>query len=215
MIEFLQQNLIGNIWKDLFQILVKYSIEKDYELRNASAYGLGIFSRFTTQNFKEYEKDLLNAINNAMTFPSDVPKEEKDNMKFARDNAVSALGKVIKYHGAECDNLQELINLWVNNLPITEDHEEARLNHKFLMEILKQDSTKILGTNFENLNKVILIVSKIYNTDNSDDDIDKDIKEIAKNIKQNEQFKNILDQTLNNAKKGKTTNRIKDLFYKD
>ena len=83
------------------------------------------------------------------------------------------------------------------------------------MEILKQDSTKILGTNFENLNKVILIVSKIYNTDNSDDDIDKDIKEIAKNIKQNEQFKTILDQTLNNAKKGKTTNRIKDLFYKD
>ena len=215
MIEFLQQNLIGNIWRDLFNILVKYSTEKDYELRNASAYGLGIFAKFTVQNFKDYEKELLIAINNSMIFPTDIPKEEKDNMKFARDNAVSALGKVIKYHGIDCENLQELINLWVNNLPITEDHEEGRLNHKFLIEILKNDSGKILGNDFENLHKVIVIVAKIYNTDNSDDEIDKDIKEITKNIKQNEKLKKILDETFKSTKKGKTQNRIKDLFYKD
>ena len=133
MAEFLQQDLIGNIWNDILKTMITYSNHKDYELRNAAAYGLGIFAKFTKNDFKMYENDLLNSILNSMTFPDDIPKAEIEDMKFARDNAVSALGKTIKYHGQELNELNKYLDIWVNKLPITKDHTEGKLNNKFLM----------------------------------------------------------------------------------
>ena len=136
MAEFLQQDLIGNIWNEILKTMITYSNHKDYELRNAAAYGLGIFAKFTKNDFKMYENDLLNSILNSMTFPDDIPKAEIEDMKFAKDNAVSALGKTIKYHGQELNDLNKYLDIWVNKLPITKDHTEGKLNNKFLMEIL-------------------------------------------------------------------------------
>ena len=48
------------------------------------------------------------------------------DMKFAKDNAVSALGKTIKYHGQELNDLNKYLDIWVNKLPITKDHTEGK-----------------------------------------------------------------------------------------
>ena len=58
-----------------------------------ACYGLGIFSKFTTQNFMNYAKDIITALIKTVKLPIDkkLPKTDKENLKFARDNAVSAL----------------------------------------------------------------------------------------------------------------------------
>ncbi len=212
MAEFLQQDLIGNIWNDILKTMITYSNHKDYELRNAAAYGLGIFAKFTKTDFKMYENDLLNSILNSMTFPDDIPKAEIEDMKFARDNAVSALGKTIKYHGQELNDLNKYLDIWVNKLPITKDHTEGKLNNKFLMEILQKDPKMVLGENNKNLSHIIVVLSKAYNSDDSDDETNKLIEQFANGILNNNEFKSVLDKVVSEHKKGKTLNKIKGLF---
>jgi hypothetical protein len=212
MAEFLQQDLIGNIWNDILKTMITYSNHKDYELRNAAAYGLGIFAKFTKNDFKMYENDLLNSILNSMTFPDDIPKAEIEDMKFARDNAVSALGKTIKYHGQELNELNKYLDIWVNKLPITKDHTEGKLNNKFLMEILQKDPKMVLGENNKNLSHIIVVLSKAYNSDDSDDETNKLIEQFANGILNNNEFKSVLDKVVSEQKKGKTLNKINSLF---
>ena len=212
MAEFLQQDLIGNIWNEILKTMITYSNHKDYELRNAAAYGLGIFAKFTKNDFKMYENDLLNSILNSMTFPDDIPKADIEDMKFAKDNAVSALGKTIKYHGQELNDLNKYLDIWVNKLPITKDHTEGKLNNKFLMEILQKDPKMVLGENNKNLSHIIVVLSKAYNSDDSDDETNKLIEQFANGILNNNEFKSVLDKVVSEHKKGKTLNKIKGLF---
>jgi hypothetical protein len=51
-------------------------------------------------------------------------KEKKFN--FARDNAISALGKIIRYQTSTID-IQSMIPNWLNYLPIKHDVEEAQI----------------------------------------------------------------------------------------
>jgi len=214
MAEFLQQNLLSNIWGDIEKIMIKYSAHAHYEVRNAACYGLGVFSQFTTQNYTNYGKDILSAIMNVIKLPIDknMNKTDKENLKFARDNAVSALGKIIKYHGQEFPGeLDNLLDFWVNSLPITQDKEEGKINNKFLLDILMKEPNKVIGPGNKNLGHIIVILAKGYKTDSTDDEMDKAIDSFASGIKNNAEYNAILKDTVT-KQKGKCLNKIKSLF---
>ena len=212
MIEYLQQNLIYKIWDNLFNILIQFSNNLDYELRNAAAYGLGIFAKFTNTNFISYKDNLLKAIINSLNYPKNIPKNEKKYMKFAKDNSVSALCKVIQYHGKELDNLNNYLQIWIDNMPITEDLEEGLINNKFLMEILMKEPNLILGDNYKNLEKIIIIIGKSYKTEGSDEETNNNMIKFTEVVKGNNDMKEILQKLFNTYKKGKTLNKIKNIF---
>ena len=218
MAEFLQQDLLNNIWEQIQQIMIKYSDHNHYEVRNAACYGLGVFSQFTTQNYLNFGPNILTAIMKVIKLPIDkkiLNQSDKENFKFARDNAVSALGKIIKYHGQEFPTeLDNLIDFWVNSLPITKDKEEAKINNKFLLDVLMKEPNKVLGPSNKNLGQIIVILAKGYNTDSTDKEMDKNIESFAEGIKKNEGYKSILKNTVD-KQKGKTLNKIKSLFKLD
>jgi hypothetical protein len=217
MAEFLQQDLLENIWGQIEQIMIKYSSHSYYEVRNAACYGLGVFSQFTKHDFSNYGKDILTAVSNVIKLPIEksLTKTDRENLKFARDNAVSALGKVIKYHGQEFQSeLDNLIDFWVNSLPITQDKEEGKICNKFLLDILMKEPNKVLGPGNKNLGQIIIILSKGYKTDSSDDEMDKNIDSFAQGIKNNAAYTAILNDTVS-KQKGKTLNKIKSLFKLD
>ena len=214
MAEFLQQNLLSNIWNDIEKIMLKYSDHEHYEVRNAACYGLGVFSQFTTKDFGNYGKEILEAVMKVIKLPinKSLPKNDKENLKFARDNAVSALGKIIKYHGQEFPSeLDNLLDFWVNSLPITQDKEEGKINNKFLLDILMKEPNKVIGPGNKNLGQIIIILAKGYKTDASDDEMDKNIDSFAVGIKNNADYNAILKDTAS-KQKGKCLNKIKSLF---
>jgi hypothetical protein len=214
MVEFLEQDLLNNIWADMVKILLQYSSHPHFEIRNASCYGLGIFSKVTKKDYSLYAKDILNAIMSVIKKPidKDVKGKEKENIKFARDNAVSALCKIIQYHGQEFPNdLDNLIDFWVNSLPITKDKEEAKINIKFLLDILMKEPNRVLGNNNKNLGNIIITLAKGYKTSSTDKDIDAIIDTVAENLLKNEEYKKIIEETYSNTKK-RTQNKIRDLF---
>ena len=214
MAEFLKQDLLSKIWSDICTILIKYSPHSNYEVRNAACYGLGVFAQSTTQNFTEYGQNIINSVINVINLPIDkkLKKTEKENLKFARDNAISALGKIIKYHGQEFPNeLNSLIDLWVNSMPIKQDKEEAKINIKFLLDILMKEPSKCLGENNKNLGKVIVILTEGYQTGATDEEMDKSIEQFTTGIKSNAEYNNILLDTVKKQKE-KLQNKMKSLF---
>lgn len=214
MAEFLKQDLLSKIWSDICTILIKYSPHSNYEVRNAACYGLGVFAQSTTQNFTEYGQNIITAVVNVINLPIDkkLKKTEKENLKFARDNAISALGKIIKYHGQEFPNeLNSLIDLWVNSMPIKQDKEEAKINIKFLLDILMKEPSKCLGENNKNLGKVIVILTEGYQTGATDEEMDKSIEQFTTGIKSNAEYNNILLDTVKKQKE-KLQNKMKSLF---
>lgn len=74
-------------------------------------------------------------------------KERKSKVKqfnHAKDNAVSALGKVIRYQTA-CIDAQALIPGWLNLLPIKNDIEEAKIQNEILASLLTEHPLVVLG----------------------------------------------------------------------
>ena len=214
MAEFLKQEIIENIWDNICAILIKYSNNKDDEVRNAACYGLGVFSQSTTKNFMKYYKDILSNIISAINMPIDanLPKNEKKEKRFAKDNAVSALGKILKYHESELGaDAENTLDMWINNMPITQDEDEGKINNQFLLDILMKDQKRVLGNGNKNLQQIIIILSKAYDSEMSDDSMDNSIKAFANGVKSNSEYNKLLMELVP-KQKGKTLNKIKTLF---
>ena len=214
MAEFLQQDIIGNIWDDICLILVKYANSSDDEVRNSACYGLGVFAQSTKNNFGKYLKNVVTVLNQAINLPIDknLSRDEKNAKQFAKDSAVSAVGKIIKSQEQVLGSDYETIfDIWLNNLPIKQDEEEGIINNEFLMDLLMKQQGKVLGANNKNLAQIIIILSKAYNSMMSDDLLNTNIEQFAQGVKNNKEYNDIL-LALVQKQKGKTLNRIKTLF---
>ena len=94
-------------------IIIKYLSHNNYEERKATCYGLGVFSHLIKNNFLNYGKNIIDAVTNIIKMPIEksLTKIDRENYKYANDNAASALGKIIKYHGQEFpDQLNNLLD---------------------------------------------------------------------------------------------------------
>ena len=214
MAEFLQQDIIPNIWDDICSLLIKYANHADDEVRNSACYGLGAFAQCTKNNFEKYYKNIITVLISAINLPIDknLPKEDKNTKEFAKDNGVSALGKILKYHGNELgSDYEQIFDIWINNLPIKQDDGEGLFNNQFLMDILMKEQNKVLGNNNKNLPQIIVILAKAYNSEMSDELLDTNIEQFAIGVKNNKEYKDILVNLIS-KQKGKTLNRIKTLF---
>lgn len=78
-------------------------------------------------------------------------KEKKSKLKqfmHAKDNAVSALGKIIRYQTASIDP-NVLVPYWLNQLPIKHDVEEAKIQNDILATIIQDSPTIAFGAQYE------------------------------------------------------------------
>ena len=67
----------------------------------------------------------------------------------------------------------------------------------------------VLGENNKNLSHIIVVLSKAYNSDDSDDETNKLIEQFANGILNNNEFKSVLDKVVSNIKKVKHLIKLK------
>jgi len=87
-------------------------------------------------------------------------KSKSTQFYHARDNAIAALGKVLKYQSNAVD-LNQLMPFWLSNLPLSHDMEEAHIQNLFLSEAALKQPTFILGQNYERLEQFVTILGEI------------------------------------------------------
>ncbi len=183
MVEFLGQNLLEKIWLDIAKILLRFPDDKATELRQAACYGLGEFAKHTVKDFNLYVNDILTALSRAIDHSSD--GEDDEEWGHARDNAISALGKIIK-HQSQFIDVSVCVPKWLSLLPLENDPQESKSQHGFLCEILLSNNAQIiLGKDNEHFPRVIRVLAKIYDSNHTNEETDKQIMTIFENIKQN------------------------------
>jgi len=163
----------------IYKILISYASNKNCEIRQASVYGLGVF----TEKFTNLEITLVENIRLTLIDAIKI-KQNKENHKTygsCRDNAVSALGKLFRtYH--EKINLKQTIQIWLEGMPIKYDVKEAFIQYELLFGMLNLDANSVIMDSSDNLEKVFKIIGEIYGTNLMNTNNKEMILKFVKNI---------------------------------
>ena len=201
----------------LISFLLTFTQNKKANIRQAAAYGLGIFIKLSEQNniYPKYSNDILITLKASFEMfyknkNNDILSRE-DGLSF--DNFIAAIGKAIYYK-----NLTEInyLYFWIENLPIKYDETEMEEEHDILCEFIINNKHILHNFDEIHLYKIVKIFLEIYKEKNSsNNDIDKKIKLI---IKSKVEFRNVIDKIYNEYKSqlqnkiiSKFMNKLKEL----
>jgi len=175
----------------IFNTIMTYAKHDNPDVRQAGVYALGAGAQFFSPTlFGKISKSaimiLINAING-----KDAGEER---MMAAKCNAVSGLFKVLKYQANNID-VDQLLNIWFNALPVGGDIVEARIVHNHLVKLIQANNKIILGDRNSNLPKILSIFSNILFSDLIDEATQKEVFVLLKKIK-DALTQNVFNQTI-------------------
>lgn len=121
-----------------YQFMVKtvcsFVTSKNSSLRQAAAYGVGVIAKSSgAEHFGPIMQDCCQALKGGIDLAATGKIKEKklklNQFNHARDNAIASLGKIIQYRqdtlATDPAMAGQLLQYWLNCLPITNDLEEA------------------------------------------------------------------------------------------
>ena len=148
MVEYLGPEVLGVHYTTVAQQIIKFCNSPNPALRQASSYGIGVLAKNGGATFGTIVNDCLHGLKIAIEYemPASI-KDKKAKVKqfnHAKDNAVSALGKIIRYQSVTID-VNTVIPGWLNLLPLKNDVEESKIQNEILATILVESPALILG----------------------------------------------------------------------
>ena len=196
-------NLNQNYIDKLLEILINLLKNKKPNIRQAAAFGLGIFIKLSDNNiYQKYSKNILLSLKSSfeLFFQNNIINGKKEELMkredgLAYDNIIASLGKAVGYK-----NMDEINNiyLWIDNLPIKYDETEMEEGHNILCEFILNNKHISYKLNEEFYDKIIKIFLDIYKESKlSNSDINKKIKEI---FKTKNEFRTIIEKIYNENK---------------
>eukprot|EP00455_Lapot_gusevi_P012747 TRINITY_DN1610_c0_g1_i1.p1 TRINITY_DN1610_c0_g1~~TRINITY_DN1610_c0_g1_i1.p1 ORF type:complete len:471 (+),score=187.32 TRINITY_DN1610_c0_g1_i1:89-1414(+) len=133
-------------------------------VRQPACYGLGIFAKHVhPQVFGPFASDALQGLYAAAT-RADAREEGVDA---CTDNAISASAKILRYQTEHVD-VNHWLPLWLNLLPLIEDHTEGPEVYSFLCQLIESQNQQILGENYCNLPKIFSVFGSVAGTEFAD-----------------------------------------------
>ena len=101
MVEFLGPEFLGPIFPEIVNQICSYASSKFSAIRQAAVYGIGMIAQHGGTAFSTSSLQCLQSLKAAISYPMDNATKEKKSkhMQYnhARDNAIAALGKIVKY----------------------------------------------------------------------------------------------------------------------
>ncbi|BAM38794.1 importin beta [Theileria orientalis strain Shintoku] len=178
MVEYLGQRVVS-FWEKFLPHILKHVESRDANLRQSACYGVSQLAKIPEFSYLANEAATKLASAMRMKFPASAK-----NQQTANDNAVAALGDLIKYQGANLVDASNYLNLWLKSLPLKQDETEGRRVHKELMELVISKNPTILGPDNANLAQLAKIFISIYETDLSSEELNKQIIQLMKHLGQ-------------------------------
>ena len=162
LVSFLSYEQLGiENWKFLVESIAGYVTSSSPTLRQASCYGIGCLAKNGHSAFKQIALNCLNLLSRSIG----IKKKSKDDVLWqgARDAAVCAVGRVLQYQ-SDVIPFQDVWSTWLKYLPLTEDEDEAKEMHGFLIDCMTNNSEMAIGGQGENLRELIRIIVRVYDT---------------------------------------------------
>lgn len=152
---------LASVFPELYDVIISMSIDRADTVRQAALHCLGILAaKSDSQSFYSWTAKTLTALETALKIP--VTASVKSN-GLAYDNAVGALGRLIKFQEA-CLDTSTLVPAWINLLPLRFDKHEARTMHDFLAEILLANFQTLVQGRQDLLLKSMQVFAAVLNT---------------------------------------------------
>lgn len=102
--------------------------------RQAAAYGVGVAAHKGGQNWAEFVSASL-----PMLFAvTQRPNAREDDDVYATENACASIAKILHYCNSKVQNPQEVVQAWVETLPVVNDEEAAPYAYAFLAQLIEQ-----------------------------------------------------------------------------
>lgn len=143
-------------------LMMQYASDPHPGVRQAACFGLGVCAQFGGEMFKPVVRQCVEALVNVINQPD----SRQDRNTTPTENAISSIGKILLF---QADVIQEkmpdLVDLFVNWMPISVDWLEARVVHQQLIEMLRRYNTMVFGKDFKNLPKILSIFAEIVPTE--------------------------------------------------
>jgi hypothetical protein len=158
---------------------LNYLKESDPAIRQAAAYGLGIFAQAGQEVFAPYVPDSLARLSEACSLPN----ARSEDYATATENAISSVGRICVAYG-NMVSLEQILPVWLHWLPVTQDEEEALMVYNNLCNFIDQAAVKILGPQYEHLPKVVSVFAEILGTSLVDGNLTRRITTIIKGLQQ-------------------------------
>ncbi|XP_052173065.1 uncharacterized protein LOC127788616 [Diospyros lotus] len=130
--------------------------DENPDVRQAAVYGLGVCAEFGGSVFKPLVGEALSRLNVVIRDPNALQAENV----MAYDNAVSALGKICRFHRDRIDSAQ-VVPAWLSCLPIKGDLIEAKVVHDQLCSMVERSDKELLGPNNQYLPKIVAVFAEI------------------------------------------------------
>jgi hypothetical protein len=164
MIEHLGIELIPDIWPALSEAILLFATDKSPFVRQPAVYGIGVLAEKSKDIFALMSEICIKKVVEAINAPM-MPHEHPKIHGNCKDNAISALGKIIKNQAEKIPNIKETVKYWIDNLPMKYDKEEARIQHDLLIDIILHGNMEIwAGENGQNIPQIIKVLSEIVDT---------------------------------------------------
>ena len=156
--EFLPPNLLDTFYR----ILLSFLNHDVLEVRHAATYGIGAFALCLKGNFIKYFDETIKVITTVQEIKN--PSEQMEDYEMTKENVISAVGKMLKvcWVNLPRDRLFTLLSYWLDHMPLVRDVIEGVIQHNFFTDIILSEPEFVLGTSFENLPKVLRIISMLY-----------------------------------------------------
>lgn len=207
-IEFLGQDLVGEIWNSLGEVLVRFATDGNEAVRQAAVYGLGVFAENSkSAGFEQWSLIILQKLHEAVNIP--MGKSEKTH-GHARDNAIASIGKLIRFHHVNL-NINLVVPAWLSLLPLKYDKMESK-NMTDLVALMALDLPLVLfGENYERLGSVIRVLLEVIDTKYIKEDSLPKIKEVLLRLKANNmtQLQGVWGE-LNEGQRAKISNLVEN-----
>jgi len=130
------------------------------EVRQAAAYGCGVLGQCGGPGYAPAAAQAIPLLVEVIQQPT---SRQPENIN-PTENAISAVTKILQFNGEQV-NLDQLLPLWFNWLPVTEDVDEAPFVYGFLAQLVEANNPHILGANNSNLPRVIAVIAEALAVD--------------------------------------------------
>ncbi|KAI9728331.1 MAG: hypothetical protein M1828_003731 [Chrysothrix sp. TS-e1954] len=107
--------------------------------RQAAAYGIGVAAQKGGQQWSEFVAASLPMLFQATKHA----QSREDEHVFATENACASIAKILRFNGGHVPNSQDIVNHWVDTLPVVNDEEAAPYAYSFLVELIEKQNPAV------------------------------------------------------------------------
>ena len=102
--------------------------------RQAACYGVGIAAQKGGANWSSFVAEHLATLFQVCQ----LPRAREEDHVFATENACASIAKILQANSSKIPNVQQVVQAWLNTLPLVNDEEAAPYAYMFLAQLIDQ-----------------------------------------------------------------------------